>query len=176
MSSSIPAYPQTHDRRYCASKTSLGAPAWPRLAQRQWTTSARARTSSAPSWPQTRFPRDQPQPVCVERLPVGSHSAVSGDPRPRAAAPVHVRRRRSRSVVRASSMSRGGGLLAARSDRGTFRRSKVLCDDDALDLVGALIDLRDLCVTHHPLHGEVVGVIVTAEDLNSVDGHAHRGI
>src|SRR3954469_13586083 len=49
-------------------------------------------------------------------------------------------------------------------------------DDHALDLVGALVDLRDLGVAHHPLDRVVVDVPVAAEDLHGVDGHRHRRV
>ena len=37
-----------------------------------------------------------------------------------------------------------------------------LVHDDPLDLVGALIDLGDLSVAHHPLDREILGVPVAA--------------
>src|SRR3954453_7608033 len=39
-------------------------------------------------------------------------------------------------------------------------------DDDALDLVRALVDLRDLGVAHHALDGILGHVAVAAEDLD----------
>src|SRR5215213_6556108 len=49
--------------------------------------------------------------------------------------------------------------------------------DQALDLVGALVDLGDLGVAHHPLDGEVLGEAVAAEQLNGIgrDLHGHVG-
>src|SRR3954454_7047660 len=46
-------------------------------------------------------------------------------------------------------------------------------DDDALDLVGAFVDLGDLGVAHHALDGVLVDVAVAAEDLDGVDGDLH---
>src|SRR5580698_5311795 len=48
-------------------------------------------------------------------------------------------------------------------------------DDDALDLVGAFEDLRQLGVAHHALDRIVHGVAVAAEDLDGVgrDLHGH---
>src|SRR5690348_14192555 len=40
--------------------------------------------------------------------------------------------------------------------------------DDALDLVGALVDLGDFGVAHHAFCGEVAGVAVAAEELDGV--------
>ena len=42
-----------------------------------------------------------------------------------------------------------------------------------LDLVGALVDLRDLGVAHHPLDGVLVDVAVAAQHLDGVGGHLH---
>src|SRR5439155_12098558 len=49
-------------------------------------------------------------------------------------------------------------------------------DDEALDLLRALVQLGDLGVAHHPLDGVVVGVAVAPEDLHGVGGHGHRGV
>src|SRR3954470_6942939 len=49
-------------------------------------------------------------------------------------------------------------------------------DHEALDLVRALVDLRDLRVAHHPLDGVLVDVAVAAEDLHRLDRHGHRGV
>src|SRR3954471_14040375 len=49
-------------------------------------------------------------------------------------------------------------------------------DHEALDLVRALVDLRDLRVAHHALDGVLVDVAVAAEHLDRLDGHRHRGV
>ena len=48
--------------------------------------------------------------------------------------------------------------------------------DDALDLVGALVDLGDLGVAHHPLEREVAGVAGAAEQLDRVGGDLHGDV
>ena len=48
--------------------------------------------------------------------------------------------------------------------------------DDALDLVGPLVDLRYLRVPHHPLDRVVLHVPVSAEQLNGVGRHLHRHV
>ena len=48
--------------------------------------------------------------------------------------------------------------------------------DNALDLVGALIDLGDLGVAHHPLDRIVVDVAVPAEQLHGIGGDVHRRV
>ena len=49
-------------------------------------------------------------------------------------------------------------------------------DDHALDLGSALIDLGDLGITHHALHGILTGVAVAAEQLHGTTGHVGSGI
>ena len=49
-------------------------------------------------------------------------------------------------------------------------------DDQALDLLGSLVELGDLGVAHHPLDRELVDVAVAAEHLDGVRRHAHRGV
>src|SRR4051812_46969818 len=49
-------------------------------------------------------------------------------------------------------------------------------DHEALDLVGALVDLRDLRVAHHALDRVLVHVAVAAENLNGLDRHVHRRV
>src|SRR5580692_12983143 len=55
--------------------------------------------------------------------------------------------------------------------------AQVSCDDHALDLVGALEDLRHLGLAHVALDGEVAGVPGAAEHLDRVGGdlHGHVG-
>ena len=47
---------------------------------------------------------------------------------------------------------------------------------DPLHLVGALVDLGDLGVAHHPLDRVVAGVAVAAEHLDGVGGDLHRDV
>src|SRR5436853_6105382 len=49
---------------------------------------------------------------------------------------------------------------------------EIASDDDTLDLVGALVDLRDLGVAHEALHRVLARVPVAAEDLHGVGSHA----
>src|SRR5690349_18192950 len=48
--------------------------------------------------------------------------------------------------------------------------------DEALDLVGALVDLGDLRVAHHPLEREVARVAGAAEQLDGVGRDLHRDV
>ena len=64
---------------------------------------------------------------------------------------------------------------------GTHRLSRPHCvsgtrDHQALDLVRALVDLRDLRVAHHPLDRVLVHVAVAAEHLDGLDRDRHRGV
>src|SRR6266511_54637 len=47
-------------------------------------------------------------------------------------------------------------------------------DDDALDLTGPFIDLRDLCIPEKFLDGEISHVSVPAEQLNRLRRDPHR--
>ena len=49
-------------------------------------------------------------------------------------------------------------------------------DHQALHLVSALVDLRDLGVAHHPFHREVTGVTVATQQLDRVGGHLHGDV
>src|SRR4051812_37757755 len=49
-------------------------------------------------------------------------------------------------------------------------------DHQALDLVRALVDLRDLGVAHVALHRVLADVAVAAEHLHGLDRHGHRGV
>src|SRR5438094_349129 len=50
------------------------------------------------------------------------------------------------------------------------------CDHNALNLVRALIDLRNLGVAHHPLDRVVADVPVSPEQLHAIRGHPHGHI
>src|ERR1039458_4350535 len=49
-------------------------------------------------------------------------------------------------------------------------------DHEPLDLVRALVDLCDLGVSHHPLHGVLLHVTVAAQHLDRLDRHGHRRV
>src|SRR3954464_8138528 len=50
------------------------------------------------------------------------------------------------------------------------------CDHEALDLVRAFVDLRDLRVAHHALDRVFLDVAVPAQHLHRVRGHVHRDV
>src|SRR5204862_2895647 len=70
------------------------------------------------------------------------------------------------ATTAANAMRPTGGTL------GTHRPR----DHDALDLVGALVDLRDLRVAHHALDRVFLDVAVAAEDLDRVGRDLHRDV
>ena len=49
--------------------------------------------------------------------------------------------------------------------------AQVIGNDHPLDLGSALIDLGDLGIAHHALHGVLTGVAVAAEQLDGAAGH-----
>src|SRR5690349_13159847 len=53
---------------------------------------------------------------------------------------------------------------------------ELTCHHEALDLVGALVDLGDLRVPHHPLDRVVLDVPVAAEHLHGVRRDLHGDV
>ena len=49
-------------------------------------------------------------------------------------------------------------------------------NNHTLGLVGAFVDLGNLCIAHHALYRILSAVAVAAEDLNRVRRHRHRRI
>src|SRR5262245_39746085 len=83
------------------------------------------------------------------------------------------------SAVRALPMWRspvGAGGNRSRSLLMTSRPEQVLRDHDPLNLVRALVDLRDLGVAHEPLGRRVLRVAEAAEQLHAVGRDPHRGV
>src|SRR5262245_48157962 len=86
---------------------------------------------------------------------------------------------RPSSYSRAVRPNASGG--ASRSANSGEQEGPVLLqhlprDHEALDLVRALVDLRDLRVAHHPLDGVFLHVAVPAEDLDGVGRDFHRHV
>ena len=48
-------------------------------------------------------------------------------------------------------------------------------DDQALDLIGALVDLHELGITHIFFEGQVLHIAVTSEDLQQLAQEYFRG-
>ena len=71
--------------------------------------------------------------------------------------------------------ARGGLPAAGAEGRGPLLQQAPR-DHHALHLVGALVDLGDLGVAHHPLDREVLGVAGAAEQLDGVGGHLHGDV
>src|SRR6266446_8055326 len=46
-------------------------------------------------------------------------------------------------------------------------------DDEPLYLLRSFIELRDLCVAHHPLDRELIDIAVPTQDLDGVGRHPH---
>jgi VIT1/CCC1 family predicted Fe2+/Mn2+ transporter len=75
-----------------------------------------------------------------------------------------------RSAVSVGGSRRSGAALALRLARERPR------DHEALDLLRALVDLRDLRIAHHALDRILRAVAETAEDLHGIRRHLHRRI
>src|SRR3954471_12340066 len=78
--------------------------------------------------------------------------------------------------------SRSAGFVTtnALDDAGQEERPLLLehlaRDHEALHLVRALVDLRDLRVPHHALDGVLLDEAVAAEDLDRLGRHVHRNV
>ena len=72
----------------------------------------------------------------------------------------------------------GCGLLPASAGRAGHAGplQELTRDDEALDLLRALVELRDLRVAHHPLDRVLGDVAVSAQDLDGVGGDPHGGV
>src|SRR5437588_5315120 len=77
-------------------------------------------------------------------------------------------RPKDNAMPAAQSTRRSGGV--------TTRRLERTCNHEALDLVRALVDLRDLGVAQEPLDRVLLHVAVAAEHLDGLHGHAHRRV
>src|SRR5881628_875000 len=64
----------------------------------------------------------------------------------------------------------------ARRSSGRSSAGQLAGDHHALDLVGALVDLGDLCVAHEALDGILARVAVAAEDLHGIGRDLHCGV
>ena len=82
----------------------------------------------------------------------------------------------SRSVNRSLEALRAGASGDAGEQEGARLAQHLARHDEALDLLGALVDLRDLRVPHHALDRILLHVPVPAEDLNRVGRDLHRRI
>src|SRR5580765_2131475 len=72
--------------------------------------------------------------------------------------------------------SGGASLANAREQGRALLLDHLARDHEPLDLVRALVDLRDLRVAHHPLDRVLLDVAVTAEDLHRVGRDLHRRV
>ena len=76
--------------------------------------------------------------------------------------------------MRQTPTSRKGGNTTTGNELGDPQQ--MTGDDEALDLVGALVDLHELGITHIFFEGQVLHITVTAEDLYRISGHTHGDI
>src|SRR3954449_11119857 len=72
--------------------------------------------------------------------------------------------------------SGGASLANAGEQRRALLVDHLARDHQPLDLVRALVDLRDLRVAHHPLDGVLLDVAVAAEDLHRLGRDPHRRV
>src|SRR5512133_629864 len=159
------------------------ASARPGSASAPGTTSAStARIASSGSTASTRPNRGTRSRVSLP-VPAPRSSTVESGPSSRSSAarsissPGHTGRPSSYSRADCPNLSGDASFLANRRQRGRALLAYHLArNHETLDLVRALVDLRDLRVAHHPLNGVLLHVAVAAEDLDGVGGHVHRDV
>src|SRR5580704_18309500 len=67
-------------------------------------------------------------------------------------------------------------LLPSRASERLRSAHQPARDDQTLNLLRALVDLRDLCVAHHALDRIVGRVAEATEHLHGVGRHRHRNV
>src|SRR5436190_7127535 len=144
--------------------------------------SSTARIASSGSTAITRPNRGTRSRVSLP-VPAPRSSTVESGPSSRSAAARsissagHTGRPSSYSRADCPNLSGGASFLAnSGKRRGALLTDHLARDHEALDLIGALVDLRDLRVAHHPLDGVLLHVAVAAEDLDGVGRHVHRDV
>src|SRR2546423_1203161 len=79
-------------------------------------------------------------------------------------------------AVRPNASGGASRLANSGQEEGPIFLEHLAGDHEPLDLVRALVDLRDLRVAHHPLDGVLLDVAVAAEDLDCVGRDLHRDV
>src|SRR6185437_16213722 len=111
-----------------------------------------------------------------------SWSTVARSVSSRTASPCSLRARMSSALMRCSAWPTAARMSSNRTGNrqdgqpGQLHPSaleQLAGHDQALDLVGALVDLGDLGVAHHPLDRVVLDVPVAAEQLDRIGGDVH---
>src|SRR5215468_2516134 len=142
------------------------------------TSSSTARIRSSGSTATTRANRGTRRRVSLP-VPAPRSSTSASRPSPRSAttrssSPAgHSGRPSSYSRAVRPNASGGASLGDTGEERVALLPDHLAGDHEALDLVRALVDLRDLRVAHHALDGVLLDVAVPAEDLHRVRRHRH---
>src|ERR1700680_2633130 len=147
----------------------------PRIARRVWMyagTGPCHDSSGSRTWPVSSFP------LCFERCGVLPGSGFRHDRGGRTGGALPSGRARLSLTVLACRATR---LPCSESVKPQVRLPDVqagegAADDQALDLGGALEDREDLRVPVPALDREIARVAVTAEHLDGLLGHPHRGL
>src|SRR5919108_3471360 len=114
-------------------------------------------------------------------LPVPAPRSSTAESAPSSSSATTRSRSSSGQSGRPSSYSRavrpkasaGASLRDTSQEEGALLLDHLARDHEPLDLVSALVDLRDLRVAHHPLDRVLLHVPVAAEDLDGVRRHLH---
>src|SRR4051794_11373076 len=163
------------------SASGIASPRPASASARGTTSSSTARIASSGSTATRRANRGTSARVS---LPVPAPRSSTSESAPRPSSATTWSSSSSGQPGRPSSYSRavrpnasGGASLAnAREEGAALLLDHLARDHEALDLVRALVDLRDLRVAHHPLDGVLLDVAVAAEDLHRVGCDLHRHV
>src|SRR5580765_1233910 len=164
-----------------SSSSGIASPRPARASAPGTTSSRTARIASSGSTASTRANRGTSSRVSFP-VPAPRSSTSASAPSPRSAttrsssSSGHSGRPSSYSRAGRPNASGGASLDNAGEQRGPLLLDHLAGDHEALDLVRALVDLRDLGVAHHPLDGVLLDVAVAAENLHRVGGDVHRHI
>src|SRR3954465_11711308 len=163
------------------SASGIASP-WPATASARGTTSSSTtRSASSGSTATTRANRGTSARVS---LPVPAPRPITSGFPPSPSSATTWSSSSSGQPGRPSSYSRavrpnasdGASLRDTGQKRGALLLDHLARDHEPLDLVRALVDLRDLRVAHHPLDGILLDVAVAAEDLHRVGRDLHRHV
>src|SRR5205085_7390242 len=142
------------------------------------TSSSTARMASSGSTATTRAKRGTSDRVSLP-VPAPRSSTAASGPSPSSettrssSSSGHSGRPSSYSLAARPKASGGASLGDTRQQERALLLDHLARDHQSLDLVRALVDLRDLRVAHHPLDRVLADVAVAAEDLDRLGRDRH---
>src|SRR5579859_5384053 len=163
-------------RRVCPPSASSSTPSRPMPSLSHWTivlivTGARPiRQSTISAQRPLRFPGT----TAAKRFPSARTTEGAAGSR-RVRVPLACALATPSARIARKTLSHAGLRDAGKKER-TLLLDHLAGDHEALDLVRALVDLRDLRVAHHALERVLADVAVAAEDLHRLGRDPHRRV